>query len=212
MAVWTVSAEAGTAGDRIAAQLGAAADVRVFDRDELAALAGELNPGITGADRISELEERIGGGGLTLLSFGVPFSPAAAECARELQLVHALPELARVVAGQAAREPCVISAPGGFAALGDQREAVHVRLRAPIEWRIARLACERVLDRRQAEKAIRHDDHVKRAWIKSMYHVDIDDPRHFSLVLDVSRFSHERLVDTMLAAGGIALQEPLATT
>jgi cytidylate kinase len=40
-------------------------------------------------------------------------------------------------------------------------------------------------------------------WVKSLYRVDIDDPRLFSLVLDASRFSPERLVDTLLAAGGV---------
>jgi cytidylate kinase len=39
--------------------------------------------------------------------------------------------------------------------------------------------------------------------VKSLYHVDIDDLRLFSLVLDASRFSPGRLVEAMLAAGGV---------
>jgi cytidylate kinase len=39
--------------------------------------------------------------------------------------------------------------------------------------------------------------------VKSLYHVDIDDLRLFSLVLDASRFSQGRLVEAMLAAGGV---------
>jgi hypothetical protein len=38
--------------------------------------------------------------------------------------------------------------------------------------------------------------------VKSLYRVDIDDPRLFSLVLDASRFSPQRLLETLLAAGG----------
>jgi cytidylate kinase len=39
--------------------------------------------------------------------------------------------------------------------------------------------------------------------VKSLYHVDIDDRRLFSLVLDAGRFTSERLVETLLAAGGV---------
>jgi hypothetical protein len=38
---------------------------------------------------------------------------------------------------------------------------------------------------------------------ESLYRVDIDDPRLFSLVLDASRFSPHLLVETLLAAGGV---------
>jgi cytidylate kinase len=40
------------------------------------------------------------------------------------------------------------------------------------------------------------------AWVKSLYHVDIDDPQRFSLVLDTSRFSPDRIVEILLAAAG----------
>jgi cytidylate kinase len=39
--------------------------------------------------------------------------------------------------------------------------------------------------------------------VKWLYHVDIDDLRLFSLDLDASRFSPDRLVQTLLAAGGV---------
>jgi cytidylate kinase len=39
--------------------------------------------------------------------------------------------------------------------------------------------------------------------VKSLYHVDIDDARLFSLALDAARFTSERLVETLLAAGGV---------
>jgi cytidylate kinase len=78
---------------------------------------------------------------------------------------------------------------------------VHVRLHAPLEWRIAAYCRDEVVDRRRAEKAIRHDDHQKRAWVQTLYHVDVDDAELFSLVVDVSRFPLDRLVEILLAAG-----------
>ena len=97
----------------------------------------------------------------------------------------------------------MIYTPGAFAALSEHPSALHVHLRAPLEWRIAAYQRERLVDRRHAEKALKHDDQRTHAWVRSLYHVDVDDARHFSLVLDASRFSCERLVETLLAAGGV---------
>ena len=88
--------------------------------------------------------------------------------------------------------------------------AIHVRLRAPFAWRVEQFSHAHLVSHRCAEKTVREDDHRKHAWLRSIYHVDLHDPLHFSLVLDVSRFSHERLVETMLAAGGVALAPAIA--
>jgi hypothetical protein len=208
MAVWTVAAEQGTGGDRLSAALAAAADVELLDRDALAVLAHELNPEITDGATIDELERTVGSPGITLLALGIPFSPLAGELVRDLQLHHALPALGRAVLDRAAHEPCVIYAPAAFAALAGHAGPVHVRLRAPLEWRIAQHARERFLSRRAAEKEVREDDRRKHAWVRSIYHVEIDDPRHYSLVLDASRFPLERQVETLLAAAGVVLARP----
>jgi cytidylate kinase len=97
----------------------------------------------------------------------------------------------------------VLYAPADFAALAERCSAVHVRVRAPLEWRIAAYQRDRVVDRHCAERALKRADHHRQAWVKSLYHVDIDDARLFSLVLDASRFTSERLVETLLAAGGV---------
>jgi hypothetical protein len=206
MAVWTVSAEEGTRGDQFAASLAAASDVPLLDRSALSSLAAELHPDLGTLAEIDELEKRVGSW-LALLALGLPFSPDAANAAREIQLHRALPELGRAVTAEAARRPCVIYAPAAFAAMPKHPGAVHLRLRAPLEWRIAGYARDHIVDRRCAEKAVKHDDHLKHAWVKSLYHVDISDTRHFAVVLDASRFSLERLVDIALAAGGATAVE-----
>ena len=205
MAVWTVSAEQGTGGDRLSAALAAASDVRLLDREALVLLARTFNPEITGAAKVGELERTLGRPGMALLALGIPFSPLAGDMVRELQLRQALTGLGRTVLTRAAHEPCVIFASAAFAALAGYAGPVHVRLRAPLEWRIAQHARERVLSRRAAEKEVREDDRRKHGWVRSIYHVEIDDPRQYSIVLDASRFSLERQVETLLAAGGVAM-------
>jgi cytidylate kinase len=85
-----------------------------------------------------------------------------------------------------------------------------VRLRAPLAGRIAAYQREHLVGPGCAEKAIKHDDHVQNTWVRSLYHVDIDDDRRFTLALDTSRFSQGRLVEILLAAGGV--QAPLLAT
>jgi cytidylate kinase len=41
------------------------------------------------------------------------------------------------------------------------------------------------------------------ARVRSLYGVDIDDPQRFSLVLNASCFSRDRIVELLLAAGGV---------
>jgi cytidylate kinase len=198
MTVWTISAQEGTGGTRVAAELAAAAGVSLLDREALAVLAHEVDPALP---QFEELEARFGR--FTMLSLSAALSIGSAEAFQEVELRHKLPDLGRAILGKAARSSCVIYVPAAFAALSDHPSAIHVRLRAPLECRIASYQREQLVDRRCAEKALRRDDHRRQAWVKSLYRVDIDDARRFSLVLDTSRFTPERLVEILLTAGGV---------
>jgi hypothetical protein len=196
MAVWTIAPQAGTGGLEIATELAARAEVDLYDRRALLSLAHDLRPDVSETD---DLEGHVGG---RLLAFALSAACAAGspDAFRELRLRHDLPQLGRAVLENAARRPAVIVSPAAFAALRDHPGAVHVRLRAPFEWRVAAYQRQEIVDRRCAEKAVRHDDDHRRAWARSLYHVDIEDQTLFSLVVDVSRFSTDRVVDLLLAA------------
>jgi cytidylate kinase-like protein len=203
VAIWTIAAQEGAGGERVAAELAAAAGVPLLDRETLAVFAHELEAECT-VDDFREIEHRVGGR-LSRLALSLAMSgPAAAAACQELEFRDRLPELGRAVMGEAARGPCVILAPAAFAAFPAHPGAIHVRLRAPLECRISAYQREHLVDRACAEKEIKHDDHLRSAWVRSLYHVEIDDPRHFTIVLDASRYSPERLVEILLAAGGRA--------
>ena len=204
MTIWTISAQEGTGGGRLAAELAAAAGVALFDREALAALAHELDPALP---ELVDMEARFGR--FTMLSLSAALSVGSVEAFQEVELRHNLPTLGRAILGEAARSPCVIYLPAAFAALQDHPAAIHVRLRASLESRIATYQREHLVNRQCAEKALRHADHRTQAWVKSLYRVDIDDARHYSLVADASRFSDDRFVEILLAAGGV--QAELAT-
>jgi hypothetical protein len=198
MTVWTISAQEGTGGTRVAAELAAAAQVPLLDREGLSRLAHEVDPALPDLD---ELDARFGR--FAMLSLSAALSVGAAEAFQEVDLRQKLPELGRAVLGEAARSSHVIYVPAAFAALSDHPSAVHVRLCAPLACRIASYQREHLVNRRCAEKALKREDHRMQAWVKSLYHVDIDDARRFSLVLDTSRFPAARLVEILLAAGGV---------
>ena len=203
MAIWTISAQAGTAGREVATELAARAGVPLRDRLELVAHARALDPA-AGVDE--DIEARVGGR-LNALVLGAAMTAGSAEACRELQLRHALPQLARQVMREVARQPGVVLATAAFVPLADHPGAVHVRLQAPREWRVAAYARAEVVDRRRAEHAIDHEDHVQRDWVRKLFHVDVDDASLFSLVVDASRFSVDRIVDVLLAAAaGAELQ------
>jgi cytidylate kinase len=203
MTIWTIAAQAGTGGDRIAAELAASVGVPLFDRQTLARFAHDLNPDEFEVEDVEQIEERFGGRlRMLALSTAMTTAAVAAVALPEIQFRSRLPELGRAVFREVARQPCVILSPAAFAALAEHPGAVHVRIHAPLETRIAAYQRDHVVDRGHAEKAISRDDHVKSALVRSLYHVGMDDDRLFGLVLDSSRFTPERLVEILLAAGG----------
>jgi Cytidylate kinase-like family len=199
MRVWTISAEAGAGGERVAADLAAAAGVPLLDFKALSSLMPEE---LGDVPDLAHLEERVGGRlnaiGLSLAMIGT----GSALALSELEFRRTLPELGRAVLGEAARSSCVILAQSAFLGLRDHVSAIHVRIHAPLEWRIDAYRRDNVVDRAAAERAVKHDDHMTRTWVKTMYHANIDDYALFSVVVDASRFSMERLVEMLVAAAG----------
>src|SRR6476646_5875998 len=207
MAVWTVSAEVGTGADRIAAALAEAAGAELLDRPALLQLAHELHVDLGHIEDVDELEARAGGR-LNLLACSMAMLAGSGAAVLAMQELRALPELVQVVATAAASRPCVILAPGAFAALPLHHTAVHARLFAPFAWRVAQVQRERMIDRRHAEKAVRHDDRARHHWVHGLFGVDVADCRQFTVSVDASRVAPDRIVELLLAAAGVPARQP----
>jgi cytidylate kinase-like protein/ankyrin repeat protein len=131
MAIWTISAQPGTPGPAVAAELAARADVPLLDRHALVELAHELEPRLPLDD---DLEARVCGR-LNAFALSLATGTGSIDAARELELRRALPELGRTIVHEVSRHPAVVLAAGAFACLRDHPAAVHVRLQAQREWR-----------------------------------------------------------------------------
>jgi cytidylate kinase len=209
MTVWTISAQASGGGDAIAAALAAAAGVPLYDRRGFAELAERACIDIPDVD---DVQERFCGRGALALSFATGTGAGAAAAFSELKLRRELPALGRRLIAEAARQSCVIESSAAFAVLDEHPGAVHVRVRAPFAWRSAAYQRAELVDRHHAEKALRHADRLEHAWVKFLYGVDVDDVSAYGLVLDASRLSRDRIVETLIAVGGVHHTRPLATT
>jgi cytidylate kinase len=204
MTVWTISAQAGTGGDHVAAELAAAAGVPLFDRGALALLAHEIDQDHIDAEEFTEIEQRFGGR-FNSLAFGMAMfsGPVSGDAVQELQFRQKLPKLGCAVLNEAARRPCVILADAAFAVLREHPAALHVRLHAPVACRVAAYQREHLVSHNCAQKAVTRDDRVKHEWVRRVHHAELDDNNLFTLTFDTSRLTRERVVDMLLAAGGV---------
>jgi hypothetical protein len=201
MAVWTISAQPGTPGVEVAAGLAAAAEAPLFDRDALVSIVREFSPELGDLD---DVEGRFGGR-LNALALGVAMTYGAPAAFHELR--RTLPELGRKVVGEVARGPAVILAAAAALALPDRPGAVHARLWAPEEWRVVTYSRSEMVDKARAARDLAHADHVERNWIHALFDARVDDPAHYTVVLDASRLAVDRIVDMLLAAAGMGVRD-----
>jgi hypothetical protein len=200
MAVWTISAQPGTPGTEVATELAAGAAAPLFDRKALAPLVRELSPELGDLD---DVEGRFGGR-FNALALSLAMTYGAPAAFREVELRRVLPELGRKVMGEVARSPAVILSSAAANSLRDHPSAVHARLWAPEDWRVAAYSRAEIVDRGTAVRRLAQADHTERAWVHALFDVRVDDPVLYTVVLDASRLAPDRIVDMLLAASGSA--------
>lgn len=198
MSVWTISAQAGTPGLQVAADLAARAEAPLFDRKALEPLVHGLNPDLGDLD---DVEGRFGGR-LNALALAAAMTYGAPAAFRELELKRSLPDLGRKVIDEVARHPAVILSAAAAQALSDHVGAVHCRLWAPTQWRVAAYSRTEMVDGATAARELAHADQVEKAWVHALFGGRVDDPALYTLVLDASRLAPDRIVEMLLAAAG----------
>lgn len=92
---------------------------------------------------------------------------------------------------------CIIVGRAGHVIAGDLENALHVRLVAPIEWRIESIAKRRNLSQHDARKYIEETE-KEREIFRQHFHKGKDEADRFDLTIDVSRFEPKNLVKLIL--------------
>jgi cytidylate kinase len=201
MAVVTISASYGCGGRVVGVEVVRRLGLPFFDQELVSALAGRL--GLSASEVAAH--ERCPAGFFWHMRFaGVPwagpypFGPLDEDAAYRAAADSTIRELAG--AGG------VIFGRGAAIVLKDHPGALHVRLDGPVALRTRQAAELGGLDLRAAHHRQRHVDHVRHAYVRRYYHVDISDRRHFDLVIDATGLPLATCVEVVVA-GARHLQE-----
>lgn len=209
MAVITLSRQTASGGDEIAARVADLLGYSVFDKTMMTRLAVEM--GLTEQEIVdfSETSYRSRG----FLDRLLIRDKAVAEFrtwSEDTQGVRR-PEVAKiseekavalvrgVIAAAYQRGNVVIVGRGGQAILRDSPGVLHVRVEAPLAFRIERLMEQQELLPNQAELAIDTQDRAAQGYVKRYYGIDPTDSVHYQLVINTG------LLDRETAAQVIAL-------
>lgn len=202
MAVWTISFEAGSGGELVARELAEYAQAPLIDRQAVLAIAHAFGVKIEDADH---LEHHPPGSPLEKFGLGLAaLAPLGASAVAELLRQPTLRAVTERVVHEAARQRCVVLGRGGYLILADHPGAIHIRLHAPLEWRVARHAREECISREEARRTLLAEDDARNAYLRRLYGRHFADLSGFHLVIDASRFPTQTIVEMALAAAGIA--------
>ena len=97
----------------------------------------------------------------------------------------------------------VILGRGGSIVLEGAKDCLRVRLIAPIQVRVARVAEELGMDESEADRLVRQTDRERKAFIRKQFDKDIDDPCLYDLVINTAGLTSTEVVDLIWQAAKI---------
>lgn len=77
---------------------------------------------------------------------------------------------------------------------------LNVRLIGSYEQRLKNICESMQLSEKMAQSLLKHEDHGRRSYVKQHYHADIDDPKHYDLVINTDHFGDNEVVQMLLSA------------
>ena len=189
MTVWTISGQAGSGGKHLARLLSERAGVPLVDPMTLG--NDTANWARWGVGRVASWFSEAGALAGSMFVASADLRVTQAEVPTERELSEAM-------ICEAARSPAVIADWSAFAVLAEHPGACHVRVRAPLEWRIARYARENCVPARVSEQALRTLERRRCAYVRRRHGRKLDAPENFALVCDASRLPFPDLVELLL--------------
>jgi len=210
MAIITISRQFGSGGDEIAARLSMKLSYQIFDKRQIARAAHEI--GLTGQDMIdfSEDDYKIQGLFDRLFNRTRPIaqvrvwkeSPAGArtfetELLDEEQATGLVQSAIRAAyrAGDT-----IILGRGGQVVLKDKPGVLHVRIEAPLEDRIERMADEVGITPDEARDSIMEHDRNAAEYLRRFHREDWSNPLLYHLVINTGKVDIEDATQLIITA------------
>jgi cytidylate kinase len=183
-----LSREVGARATEVAQEIGKRLGWAVYDHELLERLASEMNVRV---GLIESVDERH----VSWLQEALE-QVATAQHASESSYVVPLVETVTTLATYG---HCVIVGRGAAMFL-PSNTVLRVRLIAPRESRIARVALRKNCDPDEAEKYVEKTDRQRIRFIKDHFHKDATDPQHYDLVINTSRVAVEDAAELIVTA------------
>ena len=167
----------------------------LFDQKLCALIAQNKN---LDADYDSLLNDKYRGGGLHRMVYELLIgTPQEYRIQKKIEeVIHLLARLGKVV----------IIGRGGFQIARHMPGAIHLRLVAPMEFRVNAVMQYDNLSEEAAVKKIKETDEERARFLKSHHNCDIHDPTNFDLVWNVARFEVPETVNTVAELVRLRLQ------
>ncbi len=211
----TISRQYGSGGGEIAARLARKLGWQLIDHAIIEQTARELGVYETDVSRYDE--EHVEGtlsrilNGIRNLTSGafIPsasgaFAPSPTAFAAERQgsvNERAYQETMQQVVRAAVRTGhVVIVGRGGQFILADQRDALHIRIVAPLELRVAYVARREVPNRDAARARVQEKDRARDRNMQAQFHRKADDPGLYDLVINTAVLDLDSAVDLICLA------------
>ena len=210
MAVITISRRFGSGGDEIAGRVCELLGYRSFDKALMAEVAAEM--GLAAEDIVDLSEDIHEARGFLKRLFSASRRITQLEAIPEdrpgsvIEVVNKLDEgqsiaLIQTIVQVAHTEGnVVIVGRGGQAILKNKPDVLHVRVEAPLDNRVQRLAGRANYSLGGAQDAAIKHDRASADYLKRFYNIDWSDPLLYDLVLNTGRLTIEAAAQLVLRA------------
>jgi Cytidylate kinase-like family len=208
--VFCVSHLTGAEGEAVARGVAERMGFRYLDEEiiETAAEWVDLHPSVVGeVERRKSLMTRIGesmrGQSISERPDASAQRRSGGAGPREMPADEDLRALIRDVIREAAEgEDIVIASHAASMVLADRGDAFRVLVTASQRTRRDRIAGERNLDPRRAEKVLAEEDAARADYLKRFHGVELELPTHYDLVINTDHLPPERGAHLIVAAAG----------
>lgn len=196
----TISREYGSGGGEIAARLAERLGWKLVDHEVVLRIAERLGVDEADAEAHDEhadgwvmqfLSTMQGVGPMIALPSDLTFPPTEASYTRALR---------EVVLGATLAGPCVIVGRGSQIILRDRRDALHVRIVAPLNLRIAYVARRESLTPAEAQQRIQQRDQERRRYLSNTYRALPDDTHLYDMTINTAVLDFDSCVEIIRRA------------
>lgn len=198
MAVVTISREAGSGGDAIAAAVAERLGVPLAGREVIEEAARRAGL----PQEVLDAKEKEAATAQVFASSDMVGLVRRSQSGKRQQLADALyTKYVSEAVQQMASSPCVIVGRGAQFILGERSDALHVHLYAPDAVRTARVMQEEGVAREEAQRRVTASDRERSAYIKKYFgNANWRNPEYYNLMLDTGRVAPDVATELIVMA------------